>query len=223
MKKRSAEEKRYFLVSLALMLLSNLISFQGSRLLTQNRTHFSLALPADAVFPFLPWTISVYFGCFAAWFLMYRFIAGLPRERADRFFGANILGKGVCLLFFVFLPTAIVRPQVSGTTFWDAAVRFLYWIDAPDNLFPSLHCLISWLCWIGIRGDREVPLSLRAAAAVMAVLVCISTLTTRQHVLADAFAGILLSEISYGLAGIPAVRGAYARLADRLAGCLVSR
>ena len=65
--------------------------------------------------------------------------------------------------------------------------------------------------------------SLRAAAAVMAVLVCISTLTTRQHVLADAFAGILLSEISYGLAGIPAVRGAYARLADRLAGCLVSR
>ena len=31
-------------------------------------------------------------------------------------------------------------------------MRFLYQVDAADNLFPSIHCLTSWFCYIGIRG-----------------------------------------------------------------------
>lgn len=36
-------------------------------------------------------------------------------------------------------------------------MRLLYWIDAADNLFPSIHCLVSWLCWIGVRRRRDIP------------------------------------------------------------------
>ena len=36
----------------------------------------------------------------------------------------------------------------------------------------------------------------------MAILVCISTLTVKQHVIADVPAGILLAELSYCLSGI---------------------
>ena len=46
---------------------------------------------------------------------------------------------------------------------------------------------------------RSLPLPL-------SLLVCISTLTTRQHVLADVIAGIALCELDYALAGIPQIR-----------------
>ena len=214
--RRKKEDELYFWVSLGLVLLANLISFQGSRLFTQGLFHHDLTLPADAAVPFLPWTIVIYLGCFAAWFLCYRYIAGLPREKADRFFCSNILGKAVCLLFFLFLPTKMARPDVSGTSFWEFAMRIVYSVDTPDNLFPSIHCLNSWLCWAGVRRNRDVPLGIRIAALLLALFVCVSTLTVRQHVIADVIAGIALAEISYLLAGIPSVRGIYSRLADRI-------
>ena len=182
-----------------------------------------MALPIDSLVPFLPWMIGVYLGCFVFWFLLYRLVARLPREKADRFFGANLLAKAVIFLFYIFLPTKMTRPELTGTGFWYACLRFMYWIDEPNNLFPSLHCLIAWLCWLGVRGNREVPLPWRAAALVMAVAVCFSTLAIRQHVLLDVFGGILLSEICYALAALPALRAWYAALADRLVRLVFSR
>ncbi len=213
---RARGGERYFWVSFFLTLLCNQIPFQGARLLVRNRVHYSMALPIDSLVPFLPWMIGVYLGCFVFWFMLYRLVARLPREKADRFFGANLLAKAVIFLFYIFLPTKMTRPELTGTGFWYACLRFMYWIDEPNNLFPSLHCLIAWLCWLGVRGNREVPLPWRAAALVMAVAVCFSTLAIRQHVLLDVIGGILLSEICYALAALPALRGLYAALADRL-------
>ena len=216
MRRQVSETDRYFLVSFFLALLFNLFAFQIGRLLTQNRFHYSLALPFDPAIPFLPWTISVYIGVFVFWVFLYRYIAGLPREQADRFYGANLLGKAICFLLFVLFPTTIARPAVTGTGVWDRAIRLLYFFDRPDCLFPSIHCQIGWSCWAAVRGRADVPWRLRVSALIQAVLVCISTLTTRQHVLADVFAGILLSELCYGLFGISALRRVYSRLADRL-------
>ena len=211
---RAAE--RYFWVSFFLTLLCNQIPFQGARLLVRNRVHYSLELPIDSLVPFLPWMIGVYLGCFLFWFLHYRLVAHLPREKADRFFAANLLAKAIIFLFYILLPTKMTRPALSGTGFWDLCLRFMYWIDEPNNLFPSLHCMIAWLCWLGVRGNAEVPPLWRVTAFVMALAVCFSTLAIRQHVLLDVFGGILLSEICYALAALPALRGWYAALADRL-------
>ena len=211
---RAAE--RYFWVSFFLTLLCNQIPFQGARLLVRNRVHYSLELPIDSLVPFLPWMIGIYLGCFLFWFFLYRLAARLPREKADRFFCANLLAKGIIFLFYIFLPTKMTRPELTGTGFWEACLRFLYRIDEPNNLFPSLHCMIAWLCWAGVRGRREISLPWRIAALLMAVAVCLSTLMIRQHVLLDVFGGILLCELCYALAAIPSLRGLYAALADRL-------
>lgn len=219
MNKHTTEKECYFWASLCLTLVSNAIAFQGSRLFTQNTHHYTLSLPVDAAIPFLPWTISIYFGCFLFWFIMYRLISQLPRERANRFFCANHLGKVICLVIFLLFPTAIERPEVNGTTAWDTLMRFLYWIDDPDNLFPSLHCLIAWLCWVGVRGNREISILWRISALILAILVCLSTLTTRQHVMLDVLGGILLSEFCYQICGIRALWKLYAHLTD----CLTHR
>jgi membrane-associated phospholipid phosphatase len=213
---RAEQTERYFWISFFLTLLFNQIPFQVARLLVRSRPHYSLALPVDALFPFLPWMISVYLGCFVFWFFLYRLVAHLPREKADRFFCANLLAKVIIFFFFVFFPTEMARPELTGTGFWEICLRFMYRLDEPNNLFPSLHCMIAWLCWAGVRGNKDVPLPWRAAALLMAVAVCFSTLAIRQHVLLDVPGGILLSEICYALASIGSLRGLYAALADRL-------
>ena len=222
MSRQSNETARYFRISFTLALLSNQIAFQGSRLFEKGRFHADLTLPADAVIPFLPWTITIYVGCFLFWLILYSMIARLPRQEADRFFCANVLGKGISFIVFVLFPTTMSRPELGGGTVWIALMRILYVIDAPDNLFPSLHCMIAWLCWIGVRGNKQVPLPWRISALIMAVLVCLSTLTTRQHVVLDVFGGILLSKFCYSLSDLPALRKPYACLIDCLTHCLLS-
>lgn len=215
--KPTKETERYFRFAFLLALLANQIPFQLARLLARGKRHYCLALPIDAAVPFLPWTVFIYFfACFIFWFFLYHRVARLPRQTADRFFCANLLGKIICFFFFAFFPTTMTQPEPNGPGFWEMCMRFVYWVDEPNNLFPSLHCFIAWLCWAGIRGNRQVSALWRVSALLMAVAVCISTLTTRQHVMADVPAGILLSELCWQLAGCDKLRGMYSSLADRI-------
>ena len=142
--KLTKENERYFWIALLLALLGNQIPFQLARLLARGKRHYCLALPIDDAIPFLPWTVFIYFfACFLFWFFLYRRVARLPRQSADRFFCANLLGKLVCFFFFAFFPTTLTQPEPNGPGFWDACMRFVYWIDEPNNLFPSLHCFIA--------------------------------------------------------------------------------
>ena len=211
------DKERYFRFAFILALLGNQIPFQLARLLARGKVHYDLSLPFDAAVPFLPWTVCIYaFAGLLFWFFLYCRIAALPRQTADRFFCANLLGKGFCFLFFVFLPTEMTRPELNETGFWYACMRLVYSVDEPNNLFPSLHCFLAWLCWAGIRGNRQVPALWRFSALVMAAAVCISTLTTREHVILDMAGGILLSELCWQLTGCDKLRALYSSLADRI-------
>ena len=212
--KSARESKGRFRLSIVLALLGNRLCYECGRLLSRGRAHADLTLPLDGRIPVLPWTVAVYFGCFAFWFLIARVVARQPKRAADRFFCAFLLGHAVCFLFFVLFPTTNVRPALSGAGVWDDLLRFLYRIDEADNLFPSIHCFISWLCWVGVRGNRSIGFPWHASALVMAIAVCFSTLTTRQHVLADVVGGILLGECCYGIAGAKRLLSRYSALVD---------
>jgi membrane-associated phospholipid phosphatase len=116
------------------------------------------------------------------------------------------------------VPTTNVRPEITGSGIWDQLMLFLYQVDAADNLFPSIHCLVSWLCYIGLRGRQNVPAGYRFFSCVMAVAVCISTLTTRQHVLADVAGGILLAEGCYRFTRVSGFAASYGRFFEKLTG-----
>ena len=215
--KRVPERERYFWVTFSIVLLTNLIPFQLARFLARGKHHYCLALQIDAEIPFLPWTVCVYFFvCFVFLFFLYRRVSRLPRQTADRYFCANLLGKIICFFFFVFFPTTMTQPEPNGANFWEMCMRILYWIDEPNNLFPSLHCFMIWLSWVGIRGNKQVSVSWRVSALFMAIVVCISTLTTRQHVLLDVLAGILLAELCWLLAGHEGIRHFYSSLIDMI-------
>lgn len=192
--------------------------YYGGNFLAKNAHHWNLELWLDPLVPFLPWTVSIYLGCFLFWAVCYVWMANEETSIACRFYLADFLAKGVCLIFFLLLPTTNLRPLVPGDGLWDHLMRFVYQVDAPTNLFPSIHCLVSWLCFIGARSLPRSPRWSVWFTGLMASAICLSTLTTRQHVIVDVLGGILLAEASYWAAGRKALLGPASRLLRRLTG-----
>lgn len=182
---------------LVLAFLWNQIVYCGSRILMKNHLHYDITTPLDSLIPVIPWTLSIYVFSFLYWPVQYLICCSLGKDHAYRFLSADIFAKTICLVFFLVFPTTNLRPPISMHGFWNLSLNLLYRLDAPDNLFPSIHCLVSWLCYAGIRGQHKVRRPYRSFVLGMALAICISTLTTKQHVIPDVAAGILLAEFSY--------------------------
>ena len=99
---------------------------------------------------------------------------------------------------------------------WNQAALWLYSIDAADNLFPSIHCLVSWFCYLGIRGRKEIPVWYQRVSMVIAVLVFASTLLTKQHVIVDVAGGILLAELCFFIGRKTQLYRIYEKLGSRI-------
>lgn len=184
---------------LTLMFLYNLFVFVIGRKIVENHYHYNMTTTLDTLIPVVPWTAVIYFGCYLFWLVNYILATHFGKEHFYRIFTANIIGKTVCLICFLLLPTTIVRPEITGTGLFHDMMRFLYWVDTPDGLFPSIHCFASWFCFIAVRGQKKCPLWYRIFSCIFALMVFLSTLTTKQHVIADVVSAVLLVELCYYL------------------------
>ena len=188
-------------VQLIVALLWHELVYLGARWIASGWVHYDLTTVLDRKIPLVPWTIVIYFGCYVFWAVNYYLCAAQDVQTRNQFFLADLFAKGVCFVLYLVLPTTNVRPEIIGNGIFDQLMRFLYSVDAADNLFPSLHCLTSWLCWIGVRKKENIPGWYQRTSLMIAVLVCVSTLTTYQHVIADMAAGVLIAEACYRIAG----------------------
>lgn len=208
----------YAAFPLLITILWNQIVYNGSRLLTGPLFHHDWTSAADRLIPVIPCFISVYFLAFPFWIMGYLLCVRKNETQAMRFLSADFLAKDICLICFICFPTTNVRPVLNGHGFWDILLNWLYRIDAADNLFPSIHCLVSWLCFAGIRHDPSVPLRYRIAILIMAILVFLSTLFTRQHVLADVAGGVIIGELCWQAACHTALPRFYQKFLQNLSG-----
>ena len=138
-----------------------------------------------------PWWVFIYVLSYAQWLLCYW--AVFRSGSGDALLAADITGKLVCMLFFIILPTTMEREEPSGPCAW--ALRIIYRLDAPTNLFPSMHSSLSMICLIMLFTCTGLPLWLKIANAVFSVCVFVSTLKTKQHVIVDTLAGMLLGAL----------------------------
>ncbi len=197
---------RFYTIKDLLLLLGaagfNFMVYFLGRFLSRNSFHYDLTTGFDRAVPFLPWTILIYWGCYLFWAVNYSIGVKYDKGNGLRFITAHFIGEIVCFFFFVFYPTTMARPEITGTTVFDYLMRLTYQVDSADNLLPSIHCFVSWLCWIAVRRNERIPGWYRHLSLVIATAVCISTMTVKQHVVADVVTGILLAEISYACAHV---------------------
>lgn len=183
-------------------LLWNCLCYQGGRLLGRTTYHFDMTLPIDDMIPVVPWTMVIYWGCLAVWGVVYIWMAYRSKESTMRYYIAHLISHFICFLFFVFLPTTNARPEIVGDDFWSLILIGQYTVDSADNLFPSLHCVVSYLCWVGVRGEKDCPAWAKWAVFIAAVAVMLAILLTKQHVVVDIPAAIVVAEVSYYIASV---------------------
>lgn len=153
----------------------------------------------DAFFGFDPIWIWVYFGSYFFWIYQYTTIARESQEKACQLAVADAVAKMICLIFFIAMPATNVRPEIEGSGISAELMRLLYWIDTPTNLFPSIHCFVAWM---GTRYIFECKkLHHKWLVCILcfigSVLVFLSTLHTKQHVVWDVLSGIAVAEIGW--------------------------
>ncbi len=156
---------------------------------------FTPDVPPDHEIPLVPVFVLVYFGSYVYWLLGVLLVGRRGRNPLYELLTTALLCFGVCLLFFVFLPTTIVRPEIAESGVWNALIRVLYRLDTPQNLFPSMHCMNSWLIFIAVRGKKEYAKWIQLLFCIFSFLVFASTVFVRQHFLVDIAGGVLLAEI----------------------------
>lgn len=158
------------------------------------RTYVDMTGALDMATPVIPWFVFIYVAAFPFWYISYYFIVKSSRENCRNLLIADISAKLLCGLIFVLIPTTNVRPELASGGVDNWILNLIYTLDQPNNLFPSIHCLESWLCFAYIRDLKGCKWYVKLGSFLMAVAICLSTVFTRQHVWVDVVAGVMVAE-----------------------------
>lgn len=149
---------------------------------------FDAALPLDAWIPLVPEFIVFYM-------LGYLFVLVpclLVRERSA-FYSATVvfcLMLGVAFLLFRYMPVHMQKTYALGDDWFSRLAYFQQSKDTPYNNFPSLHVALNVYAYALIAWQaRRVP----AWWLPWPLLIVVSTLLVKQHLVVDVVAGGLLA------------------------------
>ena len=152
----------------------------------------------DEMIPLVPWTAWFYLPVYAAIFVIA--ISGFKsRELFMRAAVAIVIVLLVGALGHVFIRAEYPRP-VLHPPYPDLSTAFLaavYRIDPPGNVFPSLHVAQTSLLAFLLCRDRPI---VGRITIVLAAMLALSTLTAKQHFIADVISGYALAFIARAIA-----------------------
>lgn len=162
----------------------------------------NLTIPFDGQIPLLPQFVIIYH----LWYLFLIFNIGylLLRDK-DEFLNAILsinLGNILAYITFFFFQSRVPRPLVAGDGFFENIVRFTYTIDQPYNGFPSIHVLTTTVMMIALS-RMDIPKSYKVGSLFFGLLIILSTVFVKQHVVLDILGGLIYAGASYAIiAGI---------------------
>ena len=151
----------------------------------------------DTKIPFVP----AFFIPYCIWYLMIFIIPYYlyckDKDKFIKYTMAYILCSMIGNIVFISYPSTVARPTVTGTDIFSLIARFIYWIDTPTNCFPSLHCAISMLFILYICESKNTNIITKISVCIISILIMLSTLFTKQHVVVDFISGDILALIVY--------------------------
>ena len=152
-------------VPMASIVIFNFIVYYGSSLIVRNidqsgLNNFSIFI--DDAIPFEPFFISFYILAYAQWFIGYIILARGEEAHFYKAATSEMIAKALCLACFLIIPCKMIRPTLVVDDFWSFATNVIYSSDKPYNLFPSIHCLESWVvfrCCLRMNISKNVDRS----------------------------------------------------------------
>ena len=189
---------KYARIPLIIAVLFNFATYIGANLIAGEAYHHDISMKIDEYIPFVPFFITFYILSYVQWVVGYIVLSHESREYCYKVVTADLIAKTVCFLFYVFYPTTMVRPDVTGGGFFEFVTRIVYSVDPASNLFPSIHCLESWVVF-RCALKMKLPKWYKIAMGLFSLGVFASVVFVKQHVFIDIPAGILVFELGYAI------------------------
>lgn len=187
---------------LILVIVINMFAYYSTRILIpDNARRFDLSISLDYIIPLVPFFIVFYILAYAQWIFSYIFHCRESKELCHNIATAGIIAKLLCFACFMILPTQIIRPNIINSDFFRVLTNFIYSIDRPHNLFPSIHCLESWICFRSSLMMKKKNVYYIISQGIFTILVFASTVFVKQHFVVDIVAAIIVAEIGFLLSG----------------------
>ena len=166
--------------------------------------HSEIARKVDDYIPFCEYFIIPYY----LWFIFIAatvfYFAFINKNKKEYWQLVCSLGIGMTLFIIISLifPNGQeLRPSLSGDGIFIELVRYLYKIDTPTNVFPSIHVFNTVACCIAIFRHKffHHRKLILAAAGILGTLIVLSTIFLKQHTLLDVVGAIVLNVFCYQL------------------------
>ena len=152
----------------------------------------------DDKIPFIP--VFIYF--YVGWYLMLFVVPFLFLKDNEKTFYKYIISTFICisiccLIYFIY-PTTIIREPTLSSGITSFVVKFIYAIDTPIlNCFPSMHCIICFMFMFYTWGLKNTNKYLKITIQILSLLVILSTVFVKQHVVIDIISALVIAIIVY--------------------------
>lgn len=161
-------------------------------------------MKVDDYIPFCEYFIIPYY----LWFIFITatvfYFAFINKNKKEYWQLVFSLGIGMTLFIIislVFPNGQELRPSLSGNDIFTQMVRYLYKVDTPTNVFPSIHVFNTVACCIAVFRHKNFYFK-RLVPTVMGILgtlIVLSTIFLKQHTLLDVAGAIVLNVFCYQL------------------------
>ncbi|MCM1224467.1 MAG: phosphatase PAP2 family protein [Lachnospiraceae bacterium] len=176
---------------------------------------FDDRVPLVKIF-FIPYFLSYPYWFFAP------IIAAKNRRRFCNWFVAVMISFFVVAVLYCFMPTTIERPideLLASDSALDRFIGNFYLFDGgyvPFGCFPSIHCLLSAFCYIGVRGQKNIHIANRVWILAMDLLILLATQFTKQHYIVDMISSVTLAELTFLLCNKLDFGGGLLKLVEKI-------
>jgi hypothetical protein len=142
--------------------------------------------------PLVPAFTGIYLGVHL--FSVVPYCAIAESRHLRRYLLGNVLIVALSAIVWVALPVRLDRPPFAADVpgFGAYLLRLVYIGDPVTNCFPSAHCSVAVYAALGLRFASRRMFVWGIASAIA---ICVSTVFTKQHYLADVGAGAALAVV----------------------------
>lgn len=151
----------------------------------------------DDMIPFNEYFAIFYYGWYAlvAVSLFYFLLYDAKRFKELQIF--IIITQVLAISIYFIYPTMQTgRPDVLGDNIFCDLMRFMYSVDTPTGVCPSLHVAYS----LGVVSvwlkRKKTSIGLKWFVVIFSILVCCSVVLVKQHSVIDVAAGLCVSLIA---------------------------
>ena len=119
-----------------------------------------------------------------------------------QYLGTLGIGMTLFLLISYIYPNGQnMRPDLTGDGIFISAIRFLYKIDTPTNIFPSRHVFNATASCVALFQNERCRRNriFTVAQIVLTVSIVLSTMFLKQHSVADVMTALILNILCYQL------------------------